>query len=460
MSTVVATGQITIVDNNDARPITSYITSSLSTYQVYSKDEDTTSYTPDWTSTANVLTAKVFIGGASGSVDITASLSSKKWSKSSDATSLGSGVTLNIATNLTEAVPSITYIFEGDYTDSLTGLVSHCQASIALIMVKTGTNSVYVITRGTAAIQESDGTTKNVAVICADLMRSNGHDTSGVTYQWFEANGVTQITTAQNTKYGLLTTADAAAPTGTAANIGANLPAASAWSSYNTLVINESAITDMGTLRVVAKDNVASTYQAYFTIYDVSDPYQTNILSSSGEKLQNGVGSTTLTPQVYNGSTLVPSLTGWVFNWRYYNENGNLAGFIDTTRTAVAGGRNITANTAGAAAVFTYDGAAITFAAGDMIKVVTAAGLAKYFEVASGTGNTVTTRTATVSTFLNAPFPATGITLSQFVGGRLFVCTGTGATSGLLSSSAGASITVNGDMIDAKGTIQCDSLRP
>lgn len=464
---IVSTGQITIVDNNDARPITAYITASNGVQQIYSKDESTVTSVPNWATTPNVLTAKVYVGGATGSIDVTSTLTNKKWSADTvGSTSLGSGTSLTINTNLDPAITAQkVYFFEGDYTDPTTGLVSHVIAQISLSVVKTGTNAVYVLPRGTMAILESDTSTKNVAAITVDLVRAAGVDTSGITYKFYEANGATQITTSQSTKYGMKTVGTGN-PTGSSTDIGQNLPASGAWSTHDTLVIHESAVSDIGVFRAEAKDADGNIYQCYFTVYDVSDPYETKIISTAGDKLQNGVGSTNLYPQVYNGSTLlsVANTSAWTFVWTFFDGvTGTRAGFVDATKTAVAGGRDITANTAGASCVITYSGAAITFSAGDMVKIVKD-GVARYYEVASGTTNSnLTLRTATVSTFLNATWAASAITANQFVGGKLFACSGNGATAGQKTSTGTGSanyITVTGDDIDGKGNIVVESNRP
>lgn len=465
---IVSTGQITIVDNNDARPITAYIVASNGVQQIYTKDESTVTSTPNWATTPNTLTAKVYVGGPAGGVDVTSTLTNKKWSADTvGSTSLGSGTSLTINTNLDPGIsPQKIYFFEGDYTDPTTGLVSHIIAQISLSVIKTGTNAVYLLSRGNSAILESDTATKNVAVITVDLIRAAGVDTSGITYQFYESNGGTQITTAQSAKYGMKTILPANQPIGSSTDIGQNLPASGAWSNHNTLVIHESAVADIGVFRAVAKDAEDKIYQCYFTVYDVSDPYETKIISTAGDKLQNGVGSTNLYPQVYNGSTLlsVANTTAWSFVWTFFDGGtGTRAGFIDATKTAVAGGRDITANTAGAGSVITYSGAAITFAAGDMVKIVKD-GVARYYEVASGTTNSnLTLRTATVSTFLNATWAASSITANQFVGGKLFACSGNGATAGQKTSTgtgSGNYITVTGDDIDGKGNIVVESNRP
>lgn len=466
MATVVSTGQITIVDNNDARPITAYITASNGVQQIYTKDESTVASTPDWSVANNVLTAKVFVGGTSAAIDVTAQLTNRKWSND-QATSIGSGVALTVNTNLDPGVnPQKIYYFEGDYTDPITGLVSHVIAQIALSVVRTGTNAVYMLPRGVTSIEESHTATKNVAVIAFDVIRAAGVDTTGITYQFFEANGAVQITSAMASKYGLKTTAAGASPTGLPADIGVNLPAANAWSNYNTLVVSENAVADMAVLRAVAKDADGVTYQCYVTVYDVTDPYDCKLISTAGEKLQNGIGFTNVYPLMYNGSKQlsVADTSAWTFDWYFYDKDGNRGGFIDTVRTAVAGGRSITSNTAGAGSVIAYSGAAITFAAGDMVKIVNAAGVAKYFEVASGTTNAnLTLRTATISTFLNTPWPASTILANEFAGGKLYVCSGTGATAGRKATSgSGPSnyITATGDEIDGKGIITCEASRP
>lgn len=464
---IVSTGQITIVDNNDAKPITAYITASNGVQQIYTKDESTVVYTPNWASVNNVLTAKVYVGGTTAATDVTAQLTNRKWSNDL-VTSLGANTTLTVSTNIDPATPQKIYYFEGDYTDPVTGLVSHVVAQISFSVVKTGTNAVYLLPRGKSAIEESNTATKNVAVICVDLIRAAGIDTSGITYQFYEANGATQIDNTMTTKYGLKTTAAGAAPAGSASDVGVNLPAAAAWSAYNTIVIHESAVADMGVFRAVAKDADGNQYQCYFTVYDISDPYDVKLISTSGEKLQNGVGSTQIYPTVYNGSSQLSTgdTAAWTFNWIFFDgaAPGNRAGFVDATRTAVAGGRSITANTVGPGSVIGYSGAAITFAAGDMVKMVTAAGVPFYYEVASGTTNAnLTLRTATISTFLNTPWPAASITANQFVGGKLYVCKGTGATAGMQTTTGTGAvnyITVTGDEIDGKGSIICEANRP
>ena len=492
MGNIVSTGQITIVDNNDARPITAFISASNGLQQSYSKDESSETFIPNWNTSNNVLTAFVYVGeyvgGVSAVTDVTSQLTNRKWTTDLGA-SIGSGVSYTLTNNLTSLQP-VTYYFEGDYTDPVTGLKSHVVANTSISVVKVGTNAVYLLTRGVTAIQESHTATKNTAVVCADLIRASGVDTTGVSYKFYRDNGGIEINSFAETygvtwnqdsgtylevtgstvsldvasKFGFKTTNSTDSPIGLESDIGVGIPLSGEWTAFNTLVIKETAVQDIEIFRIEAKDADGRVYQIYFTVYDISDPYDVKILSSSGDKLQNGVGTSTCLPQVYNGSTVV-DISGWEFNWYFYDTSlgtadGRRAGFIDTTRTTVAEGKSITGNTAGANSTLTYSGSAITVFAGDMVKVVSAAGVPYYYEVQSGAGSTVSVRPATFSPFLNNDWPTSAITLNQFTGGKLFICTGTGVTAGTRHTSGYTPITFTGFEVDVKARITCEAIRP
>jgi len=366
---------------------------------------------------------------------------------------------LVVKANLKPTVGQFTLFFDADFVDPNTALTTHITCQITLNTVKTGTNAVFITVRGQNSIEEATGATKNNIAIAADLVRSSGIDTSGLTYKWYEASGSTQITQSLSgyaTKYGLKTTAAGTNPTGIVSELGANVPVAGAGNAYNTLVINESAVADIGNFKVEITDADGKVYSQYFTVYDISDPYDVRVLSSSGDKLQNGAGTTTLSPLVYYGSTQVTPLTGWAFNWYFYDKNGKRGAFVDTSKIATAGGASITANGTGASAAFTYSGTAYTFTAGQIIKCVKPNGDAYYYEVASSAGNVVTIRTPSSNSWLTfADFPAPSAT-TDFVGGKLYGCT----TSGTRTTADGAAITLSGDEVDVKARIVCEANRP
>lgn len=499
MSTLVSTGQITIVDNNDARPITAYITNgTIPLQQVYNKDTGTP-FVPDRTTQNLILSAKVYIGSTSGGTPIETLLSNPKWSydlstaltTNSDLTVVatqGSAPTLTIKTNnlATTANPNQVIYFSGDYTDTVTGLVSHIVCQTALSLVQTGSNAVYVQLVGNTNIEQGTGTAKKQTYIKADLMRASGIDTDNLTYKWYtlpSGSPVDQTLTGWASRYGFRTATQSATDdltNPTSAMLGVGVPATVAASTVDgqkSIVIDETAIQNYGFYRCDIYDSVdAKTYSGYFTIRDTSDPYSTTLISTTGDKLQNGQGSTDVYPVIYYGANKVTDLSGWSFSWNFYDGvTGFEAGFIDTTRTALAGGRLIMSNTAGATSVISYSttstpntGTPIAFVAGDLVKLVTPAGVAKYYEVASGTTNTnLTLRAATAITWLSG-FAAPG--LNEFGNGtnfgRLFVCTGNGVaagyrtTTGANNNDQAAKITVTGDEIDGKGIITCAATRP
>lgn len=476
MPTLVSTGQITIVDNNDARPISAVITGSGAFQQVYTKDESSVTYTPNWTSTPLTLTARVYVGGTASAQEVAAQLTNRKWSTTFDGTSIGSGTTLTVNTNLTTATPSVTYYFQGDYTDPVTGLVSRVVANVTLNLVSTGTNAVYIVlkTPDGTALEPNHPTnpTSNIRVI-ADVVRVSGVDDTGITYRWFEsphaaANQVDGNLSGVTTKYGVLDTAAANANrtpglgqfatgsgTTTAAITTTNMPDGG-WVDAKGLMINANAVADIGVFKVEAKDADGKIYSTFFTVTDLSDPYDVRIISTAGDKFQNGVGSSDVYPIVYYGSQRVTDTTGWTFEWTFYDRNGVRGAFIDTTKTAQADGRTITANTAGATGTITYSGTAITFAAGDIVKAVAPNGVADFYEVGSSSGNVITLRAATTHPWLSYP----AMVASEFVNGKLFACVPTRTTNGANGDPLASKITVTGYEVDAKANFVCAANKP
>ena len=457
MATIVSTGQITIVDNNDAKPITAFITASGVTQQVYTKDDTTETFNPNWVSTPLTLTAKAYVGLATGVTEMAASLTNKKWSNDL-VTSIGSSHTLVINTNvLTEATPTKIYYFEGDYTDPSTGLTSHVISQIQLNLVKTGTNAIYLDLVGINAIQESNTTVKNSATMTANLMRGSNIDDAGTTYKWFVSPyGATDQLDANHA----FVTSGAITFKNTAGNT-ASAPADGTFADVKTIVISEAAVTDIGYFKVVAKSADNAEYAQYFVVYDVSDPYDLRLISTAGDKLQNGQGSTNIYPITYNGSSVITDTTGWTFDYEFYDASGQKGAFVDPGTAS----RTISSNTTGA---FTID-SALTLLVNTIVKVISTTGTVRYYEAEASTGTTVTVDlTPETNTFCSTVAP----TANQFQNGTLYVCQGS-TTTGVVTKTGGtladgqggthytnSKIIVTGNDIDVKGTIVCKANRP
>jgi hypothetical protein len=488
MAQLVSTGQITIVDTNDARTITAVLVANGATQQIYTKDESTVTYVPSWFTTNLVITPQIAIGGmtsaqtwaalsnktfalTAGGAALTTASTSASFVNNSDVVvntpfvvthaAAGSSTpsTIAIAANLKDSVAAFTLFFDADFVDPTTLLVTHITCQITLTTVKTGTNAVFITLRGQTSIEEATGSVKNNIAIAADLVRSSGIDTTNLTYKWYEDGGGVQITTSlasYATKYGLKTSSAGTVPTATGTDLGVNIPGVGTGNAFNTLVINETAVADIEIYKVEITDGDSKTYVAYFTIYDLSDPYEVRVLSSTGDKLQNGQGSTVLTPEVFYGATKVSSLTDWSFTWFFYDRNGKRGAFVDTAKISTAGGANISANTTGNSATFTYGGTSYAFTAGMIIKAVKPNGEAFFYEVASSTTNSVTIRAPSINTWLTfVDYPAPSST-TDFVNGKLFGCT-TGGTRTTINNN---SITLTGDEVDSKARILVEAYRP
>lgn len=503
---IVTTGQVTIVDQNDARPISAQLNANPGVQQTWTMDDSAAVYTPDWT-TANSnagmrLTPKVYVGGVGASSEVTGQLTNRKFtlvdggaaitgsaalisSNASMAAAFVSGAGLTytvvhdtngssftIKSNMLPAAANQIVFFEGDYTDPVTGLTVTVGCSINLSVVRTGTNAVYVMTSGRDSIKKAPGNTKTGTVIKANLVRPGGIDTSGLEFRWYHTNGGIQISTSTTAGlYALKNVAEGTQPVFALADLSTpNLPAPGAWTSLaaggNALCIHENAVTDVAMFRVEIRDtaNSSTVWQTYFTVTDKSDPYKLEIDSSTGDKLNNGVGISSMSPRVYHGDNEVTDLTGWEFVWTPYDRNGKRVAFIDASRTAYGAGRDITAHTTGVSATITYSGAAFSSPAisvGDIIKVVNAAGLAAYYEVGAVASNTITIRTPTTNAWLNfTDFPAP--TTNQFLSGKFYPCTvaSGNATRGQRVTAGAAAITLTGDEVDGKMRLLVTGDRP
>lgn len=443
---VVSTGQITLYDYNDAAPVTAFINASKGLSQLYAKDESLTTYTPDYTSTPNVLTAYVYVNG----VNVVNNLANRKWGTSLGASDLGTGVSsYSKATNIDPANPIYNVYFEGDYTDPVTTLVTHVTAQITLNSVKSGTNAVFLQVDGQLAIEGNPtGGTKNTATVTAHLMRAGGEDTTGVTYKWF----VYPYAAADqlDANHTLVTSGKVSFKT-TAGGAASN-PADGTWADVKSIVLREDAVNEMLLLECQAKDNDGNVYEHDFAVYDVSDPYDVRVLGQNVFK--NGNGSCSLTPQVFYGGASI-DITNYTFTWKLFDRNNKKSGFIDTGRTSAA--KTISSHTTGSAAAFTISVAlAAAPVAGDVIRVISADGLTiESFEVGSGSTTTVINIRASVMGF-SVNYPTTG----QYTGGKLWLYKGNGATAGQATTTGAATYAVTGDDIDGSGTVFVDAINP
>lgn len=490
MPTLVATGQFSIIDTNDSRSITASLNSGGVSQQVYSKDNGVGLFNPNWFASNLIFTPSISISGLTQN-QVWAGLTNRKFSASANGTALGTDLagtlfvnssgavitagvfaqanmanggatpsTFALKANLADSTYNYPLYFDADFTDPTTGQSVHITCNTSISVLKTGSNAVYITTRGVDKIAQSTTSVKNVIAIAVDLVRPSGIDTDNLVYKWFDAVSGVQLTASvggYGTTFGLKASVAPAIPTATTADLGipAVLTAATA-SALNTIVFSETAVSSDGILayRVEVTDTVeGKTYIQYLTVGDATDPYLVTIASSAGDKLQNGVGSTLLTPIVYNGSSLVTPLTGWSFTWMFFDRNGVRGSFIDTLKISTAGGSPISANTA---TTISFTASAYTFLANDIVKAVSPAGIASFYEVASYTAGVVTLRAVPSAASSGWLTTFAAPTANSLVGGKLYGC----MNAGYATTAGATALGLGGDDVDVKSTITCQASRP
>ena len=487
MPTVVSTGQVTIVDQNDAKPITSLISASGLTTQVVSKKNNVNTWKPSWSTTALTLTANVYVGGVNVAGDSSV-ISGIVWSADyNGATALSTARTLVRNTNIPVADGAVTYYFRCTYTDPVTGVATRVDDSIVLTVVEAGAEAVFVQTIGQDTIVQADSATKNAVAIKAVLVRPAGIDGDNLQYRWSTVapdGTVAKIYTGHASVGGLAvkTTASNAAPAVGATVLGsstlttAGITTATTsdtdadWCTggspgYNTLVIGEAAVSGIQTFKVEVRDTVDKTavYETTFTIKDKTDPYTVEVLPDS-DRLLNGTGSTNVYAKAYCGAAEISSYNSWSFKWTCKNQHGARAGLVafsgtTTTPEAMAG---ISTNTSTGITTKTN----VTLAAGDVLKLVSAGGgTIKYVQVNSAVaaGTAVALKTSALSTDALTLSAVTGITAGEFVDGYLVKVVASKqvdiAATGV-RSYLDTKLVVSQYDVDAKNSFQVEVTRP
>jgi len=178
---IVSTGSITLYDHNDAAPITALISPSQKGQQVFTEEEGSTTYNPNWVSTPNVLTPYVYVRGS----NVHSVMTGHKWGTTIGGSDLGTGPTYTKNTNIPVASPVLTIYYEGTYVDPVTRIPAVVQTSITLTAQRNGTSGVSLDVDGQFIIEKTAQGAKNKATITARLFRGATEDATGITYQWF-----------------------------------------------------------------------------------------------------------------------------------------------------------------------------------------------------------------------------------------------------------------------------------
>lgn len=340
----IATGQITIVDYNDAVTLTGFISSNYVKTQTVSPDNGACS--PNWTSSAPLtLTASLFKLGTTNDIIDSAEIESIKWFKvvsgteTQITTTSGTYIvanatkskTLKIANNVlvTENLPAIDIVCEVTYVDprdpSSSLKVKH-KMDITFSKLTSGGGIVTALAQAPEGNVFKNGSISSLPVECY-LYRGSTVDTTNVEYQWYERDSSVETDQGGGIGWRKITSLNAEGCTG-----------------YNTAVMTvpAGAVESYSVFKCIIKDtdSASGTYNQTFddviSLIDNSDPIQISILSSGGDVFKNGQGSSTLTARLFRaGEEIDTAGTAYVYTWKKYNNAGELVPSFSKTGKSV-----------------------------------------------------------------------------------------------------------------------------
>lgn len=317
-----ATGQISIIDYNDALTLTGFVGSNHPKTQMYNPDNGV--YTPNWETTNLVLTPSLYKLGSTTDVITATSVSSVKWFEAGSSTVITStgnytlsgtkSHILTIKANLLAGLPAKDWICEVTYRDTTTNLDLTHKMDISFSRVVNGGGISDAIAWAPDGNVFKNGTITSLKATC-DLWRGSVVYNTKVTYQWYQQDS--SIATDQGGGVGWKKLAEVAGVT--------------TGVTSNTLIIFNSAVSSYGVFKCLIKDtdSASATYNQVFSdtisFIDNSDPLQVSILSSGGDVFKNGVGSTTLTARVFQGGNEIDTASEkYTYKWYKYDKNGTL----------------------------------------------------------------------------------------------------------------------------------------
>ena len=320
----IATGQLTIIDYNDALTLTGFISSNHPKTQQYNPDNGV--YNPDWSASNLTLTPSLFILGSSDDIISSAQVQSITWydaeaptvalSTDTNYTVPTSGLkTLTIKTNVLADKVAKDYICVIVYRDVTTNLDLTYKTSISFNKVVNGGGIADAV-----AWCPDGNIFKNNAIATlkahCDLWRGSLIDDTLVTYQWYKQDSTVST--------------DQGAGVGWRKLDGTTNYGITGYTT-NEIVVPHTAVLNIAVFRCQIKDvdPASPTKDSYFydsiTMVDQSDPVQVSITSSGGDVFKNGVGSTVLTAKLFQHMEEIDSAgTTYTYKWYKRDKNGDL----------------------------------------------------------------------------------------------------------------------------------------
>lgn len=449
---VLATGQLTIVDYNDAISLAGFIKASRQKTQVYNKDGGGT-WVPSWPTLNNVLTPELYIQAA-GSAGVNllttgSGISGAKWSLqlyndgvvdilagASNASfgSVGAAAPFALTLNknvMTEDKPSLEATFSCVYTDPTTGLGITFKTGISFSLMRSGGKSVVVQAfeaNGDYAIRNGAAGAANL-VMKFKLFRNGVEDTtitgSGV---WKHRDpGATSWTTDQTTPFNNQNP-------DTVGNL--SVPVSTLAAAINNSRTYRIEFTDTG----AEAEASGTVYSDEFSILDFTDNYAVEIHSSAGDVFKNGVGTTIITPKLFQAGVEIDTTSAAFKRYRFTlrDKNGAVTYFKSSydLATTLNGAKSAAATSI---IVVSAGTSPRNIVIGD--ELVIEPGVSGKEEIVEVTSVSGTTIGCTALAYAHA----TGVAVKS-----------ANKKCGLTDSAK--TITVTGDDIDVKGVLECEVL--
>lgn len=323
MATSVARSQITIVDLNDAKAIHAYLTASQGETQIY--NPDTKVYTPSYATVNNVITPAVYETGNAN--NLLSQCSNFKYtingtaytvSNSNASYAVDASGKLTIKSNITSA-NMLNIVFSCDFRDSSTGTTTPVQATMTIAKSQSaGALFQAVINAPKGNVFDTKNSSANLTAVCT-CFRGGTADTSNLTYVWEQFDIATQ--------------AWKAVAAGRAAGA--------------TLTVQPGDVTNFQIFRVTVTDtggnDAAASAVAMITFQDLTDPFVLELVSTTGDKIVNGTGSTTVNASVWqSGAKIEDQSTAesgrkFVYTWTKMDRNGAPSNWHGTTSNVKTG---------------------------------------------------------------------------------------------------------------------------
>lgn len=317
---MIATGQFTIIDYNDALTLTGFISSNHAKTQIF--NPDSSSFNPDWERDNLILTPSLYKLGMTNDLITDVQVENVKWYQLENGHETPvvvgddfsvSGVKNHILTikkNILERIPAKDFVCIISFRDAATNLDLMHKLSISFSKVINGGGITSAICWAEDGNVFKNDKVKTLTGTC-DLWRGSVVDTTSVSYQWYKQDSSVLDDEGGGIGWKKLTSVS---------NFGCK--------NYTTrkITIPSSAVSSFAVFKcgVTDNDSSSSTYRKVFydtiSYVDNSDPLQISILSTGGDVFKNGQGNTTLNARIFRNGEEV-DVEGSIYNYKWYKYN-------------------------------------------------------------------------------------------------------------------------------------------